>query len=129
MIQFLAQSNSTTSSGGSLLSLLAPLVLMGGVFYFLLIRPQRTRARQQQSILQSLEVGDEVMTAGGMFGTIVEIDEESDIVTIEIAPGTNVRMLRRAISQRFVEDEDQDQDEYDSSSDDEGTDEEAGTRP
>lgn len=131
MIQFLAQSNSTTSSGGSLLSLLAPLVLMGGVFYFLLIRPQRTRARQQQSILQSLEVGDEVMTAAGMFGTIIEIDEESDIVTIEIAPGTNVRMLRRAISQRFVEDEDQDQDqdEYDSSSDDEGTDEEAGTRP
>jgi preprotein translocase subunit YajC len=122
MIQLLAQ-NSTSSQGGSLLSLLVPLLLMGGVFYFLLIRPQRTRARQQQSILSSLEVGDEIMTAGGMFGTIVEIDEDEDIVTIEVAPGTNVRMLRRAISQRFVEEEDE------GSSDDEGTDEEAGTRP
>ncbi len=123
MIQVLAQSNSTSSSSG-LLSLLVPLLLMGGVFYFLLIRPQRNRARQQQVLLQSLEVGDEVMTASGIFGTIVEIDEEADTVTVEIAPGTNVHMLRRAISQRFIED-----DGYDDGSGDDGTEEEADTRP
>lgn len=125
MIQFLAQSNSTSSSSG-LLSLLLPLLLMGGVFYFLLIRPQRNRARQQQTLLQSLEVGDEVMTSAGIFGTIVEIDEDGETVTVEIAPGTNVHMLRRAISQRFIEEDGYDDDD---GSGDEGSEEEADTRP
>ena len=78
MIEILAQSSDGTSSGGSLLSLLFPLVLLGGVFYFLLLRPNRTRQRQQQSLLESLKVGDEVMTAGGIFGTLKDIDEEDD---------------------------------------------------
>jgi len=77
-----------------------------------LIRPQRNRQRQQQALVASLEVGDEVMTNGGMFGTIVDIDDDEGIVTVEIAPGTRVRMLRQGISQRFVED-DIDEDEGD----------------
>lgn len=127
MIQILAQSSGGTSSGGSLVSLLFPLVLLGGVFYFLLLRPNRTRQRQQQSLLESLEVGDEVMTSGGIFGTLKDIDEEDDIVTVEIAPGTDVRMLRRAISQRMVDEPDQEQ--GDDGTEDHGFDEEAGSRP
>jgi preprotein translocase subunit YajC len=127
MIQILAQSSGGTSSGGSLVSLLFPLVLLGGVFYFLLLRPNRTRQRQQQSLLESLQVGDEVMTAGGIFGTLKDIDEEDDIVTVEIAPGTDVRMLRRAISQRMVDEPDQEQ--GDDGTEDHGFDEEAGSRP
>src|SRR6266545_2555430 len=127
MIQILAQtSGETSSSGGSLLSLLFPLVLLGGVFYFLLLRPNRTRQRQQQTLLESLQVGDEVMTAGGIFGTLKDIDEEDDIVTVEIAPGTDVRMLRRAISQRLVEEEEGGGDD---GTEDKGFDEEAGSRP
>ena len=129
MIQILAQSSGeTSSSGGSLLSLLFPLVLLGGVFYFLLLRPNRTRQRQQQTLLQSLQVGDEVMTAGGIFGTLKDIDEEDDIVTVEIAPGTDVRMLRRAISQRLVE-EAEEGGGGDDGTEDKGFDEEAGSRP
>lgn len=128
MIQILAQSSDGTSSGGSLLSLLFPLVLLGGVFYFLLLRPNRTRQRQQQSLLESLQVGDEVMTAGGIFGTLKDIDEEDDTVTVEIAPGTNVRMLRRAISQRLVE-ETEEEGDGDDGTEDQGFDEEAGSRP
>jgi preprotein translocase subunit YajC len=128
MIQILAQSSDGTSSGGSLLSLLFPLVLLGGVFYFLLLRPNRTRQRQQQSLLDSLQVGDEVMTAGGIFGTLKDIDEEDDTVTVEIAPGTNVRMLRRAISQRLVE-ETEEEGDGDDGTEDQGFDEEAGSRP
>ena len=127
MIQILAQSSGGTSSGGSLVSLLFPLVLLGGVFYFLLLRPNRTRQRQQQSLLESLQVGDEVMTSGGIFGTLKDIDEEDDIVTVEIAPGTDVRMLRRAISQRMVDEPDQEQ--GDDGTEDHGFDEEAGSRP
>ncbi|TMK46434.1 MAG: preprotein translocase subunit YajC [Actinobacteria bacterium] len=129
MIQILAQSSGgTSSSGGSLLSLLFPLVLLGGVFYFLLLRPNRTRQRQQQSLLQSLQVGDEVMTAGGIFGTLKDIDEDDDTVTVEIAPGTDVRMLRRAISQRLVEEAEEDAG-GDEGTEDQGFDEEAGSRP
>lgn len=128
MIQILAQTDGT-SSGGSLISLLFPLVLLGGVFYFLLLRPNRTRQRQQQTLLESLQIGDEVMTAGGIFGTLKEIDEGDDTVTVEIAPGTNVRMLRRAISQRLVDEPDQEQGGDDDGTEDQGFDEEAGSRP
>ncbi len=120
MIDLLAQAGGD-QAGGSLVSLLLPLVLMGGIFYFLLIRPQRARQRQQQALMSALEVGDEVMTAGGIFGRVTAIDADEDIVTVELAPGTQVRMLRRAIAQRLVDEEDD--------LDDELPDEEAGSRP
>jgi preprotein translocase subunit YajC len=125
MIEILAQSS---ESGGSLLSLLFPLVLLGGVFYFLLLRPNRTRQRQQQTLLESLKVGDEVMTAGGIFGTLKAIDEEDDTVTVEIAPGTEVRMLRRGIAQRLVDEPDEEGGD-DDGTEDQGFDQEAGSRP
>jgi preprotein translocase subunit YajC len=105
MFGILAQQN---NSGGSLIGLALPILLIVG-FYFLLIRPQRNRQRQQQALVASLEVGDEVLTNGGIFGSIVDIDDDEGIVTVEIAPGTRVRMLRQGISQRFVEDEDEDE--------------------
>jgi len=104
MIGSLAQGGSATSGG--LAQLLIPLALMGAIFYFLLIRPQKRRAQAQSRLLSSLRVGDEIMTAGGIFGTIKEIDEDEDVVTVEIAPGTKVRMVRRAIAQRLQEEED-----------------------
>ncbi|MEX2275510.1 MAG: preprotein translocase subunit YajC [Actinomycetota bacterium] len=112
MIQFIA-SIAAESGGSSPFGLLVPLVLMGGLFYFLLIRPQQRRARAQTDLLSSIDVGDEVITAGGLLGTIVEIDEDDDLITVEIAPGTNVRMVRRAISQKLVEEEEEDFDEDD----------------
>jgi len=128
MIEILAQSSDgTSSSGGSFLSLLFPLLLLGGVFYFLLLRPNRTRQRQQQSILESLKIGDEVMTAGGIFGSLKAIDEEDDTVTVEIAPGTEVRMLRRAIAQRLVDEPEEEG--GDDGTEDQGFDQEAGSRP
>jgi preprotein translocase subunit YajC len=105
-------------AGSSLVGLALPLLMIVG-FYFLLIRPQRNRQRAQQAILASLEVGDEVMTSSGIFGTIIEIDEDEGVLTVEIAPGTRVRMLRQGIAQRFVEDEDEEYDQDD--------DEDAGT--
>ena len=51
-----------------------------------------------------MEVGDEVVTTSGMFGTVIDIDEDDDILTLEIAPGTRVRILRAGIG-RIVVDE------------------------
>jgi len=110
-------------AGSSVIGLALPLLMIVG-FYFLLIRPQRSRQRAQKAVLDSLEVGDEVMTSGGIFGTIVEIDEDEGVLTVEISPGTRVRMVRAGIAQRFVEDdEDYDEDE-DAGTADEGVDRE-----
>jgi preprotein translocase subunit YajC len=119
ILSFLAQSSSG-QSGSSGLGLLLPIVLMGFVFYFFLIRPQRAQRQRQQQLLSALAVGDEVLTIGGMYGRITEIDDDTDTVTVEVAPGTHIRMLRRAISQRLTEDEDESYEEAEDETPDEG---------
>jgi len=74
------------------------IALMFGFFYFLIIRPQRRRMTDLQSLQRSLELGDEVVTIGGILGTIRRFD--GDIVTIELSPGNEARVNRRAISAR-----------------------------
>jgi preprotein translocase subunit YajC len=96
----LAQADGGGASG---LGLLVPLVLMGVLFYFLLIRPQQRRARAQRDLISSVEVGDEIMTAGGILGTVTAMDDDDELLTVEIAPGTRIRVVKRAVSQRFVE--------------------------
>ncbi len=87
------------------------IVLMIAVFYFLLIRPQQRRARGQRSLIDSLDVGDEVVTIGGMHGTITEMDDEG--VIIEIAPDVEVRFVKSAIARKLVFDDDTEDSEYD----------------
>jgi preprotein translocase subunit YajC len=72
------------------------LVLLVAFFYFLIVRPQRTRMRAQQQLQSSLELGDEIMTFAGFFGTIRRFD--GDVVTVELSPGVEARLTRRAIS-------------------------------
>jgi preprotein translocase subunit YajC len=66
------------------------------VFWLLLIRPQRRRQRAQEEMIGSLRVGDEIVTAGGLYGDITAI--EGDEVYVEIADGVEVRMARRAVA-------------------------------
>jgi len=117
MDQFLAQS----SGGGSYVGLLIPVLLLG-VFYFLLIRPQQRRAKEQQALIRSVEEGDEIVMTSGIIGTIVAIDDEDDTLTVEIAPGTQVRILRAGVGRLLTaEDEDYDDEDYDEDEDgDEG---------
>jgi preprotein translocase subunit YajC len=74
------------------------IALIFAFFYFLIIRPQRRRMNDLQSLQRSLELGDEVVTIGGILGTIRRFD--GDIVTLELSPGTEARVNRRAISAR-----------------------------
>ncbi len=67
--------------------------------WVLLILPQQRRMRQHQEVIASLQVGDEVVTAGGVYGTITSVDE--DTLAIEVAPGVVLRVLRNAVSQRI----------------------------
>lgn len=90
-------------SSGSTISFLLPLLLMGGVFYFLLIRPQQRRQRAQRDLLSSLSVGDDVATIGGILGVIREMDD--DEATLEVAPGVEIRFLRSAIARKISYDD------------------------
>jgi preprotein translocase subunit YajC len=96
---FATTSSTSTSSGAA--GLIIPLLLMAGLFYFLLIRPQQRRARQQRELTNELDVGDEVLTLGGMYGVVKDLDDDS--VTVEISPGTNVRMIKQAIARRLTD--------------------------
>jgi preprotein translocase subunit YajC len=76
--------------------------------WLLLIRPQRRKQQEQQDLLSNLQIGDEIVTAGGIYGTISEVDDGD--VTVEIAPGTNVRMAKRAVA-AILTDEEEEEDE------------------
>lgn len=79
---------------------LAPLwlIFMLGAFYMLLIRPQRRQMAAHHALMSSLSIGDEVMTMGGIFGRIRSL--ETDVVDLEVAPGTSLRVARTAITRK-----------------------------
>jgi len=72
------------------------LIVAFAFLWLVLVRPQRRRQTEQQKMLSDLHVGDEVLTAGGIYGTITRLDENE--VTVEIAPDLRVRVARRAIA-------------------------------
>lgn len=78
-------------------------VLMGAALYFLLLRPQQKRAKEQQAKIAALEAGSRVMTISGIFGTISHLGDKQAI--IEIAPGVEITVDKRAISTQPIEDE------------------------
>ncbi|MGA3150958.1 MAG: preprotein translocase subunit YajC [Streptosporangiaceae bacterium] len=84
----------TTTKSSSYLPLLIIIVLFG-VFYVAIIRPQRTRARRAQQTQSAVVPGQQVRTTAGIYGTVVSGDDR-DIV-LEVAPGVNIRMLRRGV--------------------------------
>jgi preprotein translocase subunit YajC len=91
-----------------------PLILIVALFallWLLLIRPQRQKQAEQQRLIESVEPGDEILTVGGLFGIVEEIDEEGDLV-VEIADGIQVRIARRAVA-TVVKPEDEDDEEVD----------------
>jgi len=82
-------------TGGFDWTLIAMMAVLFGVFYFLMIRPQRKRQKEQQKMLESIKKGDKVITAGGIFGTIESVDEDSMVVRVE--SGATIRMLKNSV--------------------------------
>jgi preprotein translocase subunit YajC len=95
-----AQGAGGAGGAGGGFSMLVPLLLMFGVFYFLLIRPQQKKQRRHQDMLKGLKVGDRVMTSGGIVGTIMEGGEH--LVKLEIADKVRVDIGRTYIAGKIV---------------------------
>jgi len=74
------------------------LVALFALFWLFVIKPQRRRAQEQRTLHESIEVGDEIVTLGGMLGRVKAIDETDDTLEVEIAPGTNVKVVRRGVA-------------------------------
>ncbi len=87
------------------------LIVMMGVFYFILIRPQQRKVKEHQALVSALEVGDDVVTSGGIYGQVTAIDGE--VLRLEVAEGFELLLAREAIAE-LVEysspDDDDDQD-------------------
>lgn len=73
-----------------------PLIFMFAIFYFLLIRPQQKKAKEHKALLEAIKKGDNVITAGGVHGKVSGVEES--IVTLEIAPGVNIKITKSYIA-------------------------------
>jgi preprotein translocase subunit YajC len=104
------------SSGGSGFFLIIIVAFL--LLWLIVVRPQRKRQTQQQQLISELRVGDEVLTAGGIYGTVSRIDEEQ--ITVQIAPKTEVRVARRAIAGITSEPQEEERGEAEEPQDDEG---------
>ena len=96
---FISEAMAQGAGGGSgFLIQIAPLVLIFAVFYFLLIRPQQKKMKDHRSMVDSLTKGDKVVTAGGLLGTIVKIEDER-IASVEISDNVKVKVVRSTITE------------------------------
>jgi preprotein translocase subunit YajC len=96
MFSLLAMMPSGPGQSGSFLTNLIPFVLMFAIFYFLLIAPQRKKAKAHTAMLQALKAGDRVVTNGGIFGTVVGVDDQK--VQLRIADQVKIDIAKHAIA-------------------------------
>ncbi len=89
-----APAGGAAPSGGDMLMQFVPLILMLGIFWFLLIRPQKKRAQEHKTMLENLKRGDYVITSGGMIGRIIDLDADSALIECGEA---KLRITRGAI--------------------------------
>ena len=91
-------SNLFVAAGGAPSGLIQilPLILIGGIFYFLLIAPERRRRKQLQAAVEALKRGDRVLTQGGLYGEVVST-EPNDVI-LKIADGVKVKVTKAAVS-------------------------------
>ena len=81
--------------GASILPMIIFLILIFGLFYFVMIRPQRRRQREHETLMHELQKGDRVITAGGIYGTIESLSEDS--VVIKVESGATIRVARGSV--------------------------------
>jgi preprotein translocase subunit YajC len=92
-----AQGAGGAGSGG-LMQTIIMMVLIFGVFYFLMIRPQQKKVKAHREMISALRRGDRIVTAGGIYGAVTKVNNDSE-VTVEIADGVRVRIARGTISE------------------------------
>ena len=86
-------------------SMLIPFLIIGGLFWMLLIGPERKRKKAREALLDALSKNDDVVTAGGIYGTVSKVEEQ--VVTLRIADGVHIRVSRGSIQDKLNQDEEE----------------------
>ncbi len=95
----LAMANPNADGGSNVFGALLPFLLMFAVLYFLLIRPQQKRQKQQKAVLEKLKKGDRIVTNSGIFGTIVNFNEKNKSVVLKVGDGDlKLEVLRSSVA-------------------------------
>ena len=84
-------------ASGSAFTFLFPIIVLGGLFFVFILRPQRRRQRQAKELQEGISVGDEIRTIGGIIGTIVAEDDSTFTIQLE---GSRMRITKRAVAER-----------------------------
>lgn len=91
-------------AAGDFIGMILPLVLIMGVFYFLLIRPQQRKAKDHQEMLKKVAKGDTVITSGGFIGKVIKVVDDNEL-QVEIGENVKVRLLRSGVADLRVKGE------------------------
>lgn len=91
----MGKSGASQGVGGGFMGLM-PIILMFAIFYFLLIRPQQKKTKQQREMIDNLKKGDRVITSGGICGHITAVEDST--ITVEIADRVRIKLTRSSIS-------------------------------
>jgi preprotein translocase subunit YajC len=102
VIAFLFQAQGA-SPEGSMFSTIIMLVLVFGIFYFLMVRPQQKKAKERQKMLEAVKKGDKIITAGGLHGVIAGIDDKT--VLVQVADNVKLKFERTAVGSVIRESE------------------------
>ena len=86
------QSSDTAAPQGNLLFSLFPLLIIVGLFWFLMVRPMKRQEQERQALLSTLKKNDRVVTSGGIIGIVASIKEKEDEVTLKVDESSNVRL-------------------------------------
>jgi preprotein translocase subunit YajC len=96
---------SPQGQGGNPLAMWMPIILIFVIMYLLILRPQAKRQKEHQKMLEALQKGDTVVTAGGIYGTIVGMKEKDTILIIEVDKNVKLNVARSSIARKIVEEE------------------------
>ncbi|MCH2548062.1 MAG: preprotein translocase subunit YajC [Alphaproteobacteria bacterium] len=80
-----------------------PILLIGLVFYFLIIRPQQKKYKDHMAMIKAVKKGDRVVTSGGIIGTVNKIDDANDTLQVEIADGVRIKIVRSTLASVLTE--------------------------
>lgn len=88
----LLEQGAATSTGSPFVLIIAYIVIFGGAFYFMAIRPQKKQQKQHDALMTTLEAGDSVLTTSGFYGVCIDVSTEDDVVIVEFGNNKNCRI-------------------------------------
>ncbi len=101
----MAGSSQQGGQGGNPIGALLPIILIFGIMYLLIFRPQAKKQKEHKKMLESVEKGDNIVTIGGIYGTVVGLKKDNTVMIVKIADNVKVEMTRSSIARKIVAEE------------------------